>query len=152
MLQHLCVNPTQFAAARQILQGSEPLGNFERLAQETLNPDSVLHYRIEGGKDKLGRIRLSCKLEGRIDIACQRCLEAVEHIIETDKGFYLADTPERLDQMERELACEVGCDVEVIEAGHTLDLAALIEDEVLLGLPIVPMHPEGACRPPEDHV
>ncbi|MGO9446935.1 MAG: YceD family protein [Thiobacillaceae bacterium] len=152
MLQHLCVNPAQFAAARQILQGSEPLGNFERLAQETVNPDSVLHYRIEGGRDKLGRFQLRCKLEGRIDLACQRCLEAVGHVIDSDKGFYLADTPERADQMERELAGELGFDVEVIEAGHTLDLAALIEDEVLLGLPIVPMHPEGACRPPEDHV
>jgi uncharacterized metal-binding protein YceD (DUF177 family) len=31
-------------------------------------------------------------------------------------------------------------DIEVMVTGQSLDLAGLIEDEVLLGLPLVPMH------------
>jgi len=152
MFQHLSVNPAQFAATKQVLQESKPVGNFERLESETLNPEALLHYRIEGGKDKMGRIRLTLKLSGKLNVACQRCLGTIEHEIDADKIFYPADTPERLEQLERELAYEADSEVEVIEAGNTLDLATLIEDEVLLGLPAIPMHPEGACQLPEDTV
>lgn len=152
MFRRLNVNPLQFAAAKQVWQGEEPVGNFERLARETSNPETLLHYRIEGGKDKMGRIRLLCRLEGRVEQTCQRCLGPVECTINVNRIFYLADTPEKLERLERELAVEADPDIEVIEAGRTLDLAALIEDEVLLGLPVIPMHSGEACRPPADHV
>lgn len=152
MFQRLSVNPSQFATAKQVWQGSEPVGKFERLAQETLNPDALLHYRIEGSKDKIGRVRLIFTLEGRLELACQRCLGPVEHAFEVNKIFYPAETSERLEQLERELAVEADPDFEVIEVGRMLDLAALIEDEVLLGLPVIPMHPEGACQPTADTV
>jgi uncharacterized protein len=34
---------------------------------------------------------------------------------------------------------------DVIEADPELSIAGLIEDEVLLSLPLAPRHPEGAC-------
>jgi uncharacterized protein len=150
MFHRLSVNPAQFAAAKQVWQGSAPLGAFERLAQETLDPDTLLHYRIEGGKDKAGRVRLTCRLEVQTSIACQRCLGPIEHAIAVDKVFYPAESPERAEQLERELAVETSEDVEVIETGRMLDLATLIEDEVLLGLPLIPMHAEGMCHSPAD--
>ncbi len=150
MFHRLSVNPAQFAAAKQVWQGSAPLGAFERLAEETLDPDALLHYRIEGGKDKAGHVRLMCRLDGQASIACQRCLGAMEHTILTDKVMYPAESPERAEQLERELAVESSEDIEVIETGRVLDLATLIEDEVLLGLPLIPMHAEGMCDPPAD--
>jgi DUF177 domain-containing protein len=152
MFQRLSVNPTQFAAAKQVWQGSEPAGKFERLAGETLSPDALLHYRIEGSKDKMGRVRLILMLEGRLELACQRCLGPIEHVLEVNKIFYPVDASEKLEQLERELNVDADPDLEVIEVGRVLDLAALIEDEVLLGLPLIPMHPEGACRPSADLV
>jgi uncharacterized protein len=150
MFQRLSVNAAQFAAAKQLWQGSAPLRAFERLAQETLDPDALLHYRIEGGKDKTGHARLTCRVEGQVKIACQRCLGPIEHTIAADKVFYPAEGPARAEQLERELAVEASQDVEVIETGRMLDLATLIEDEVLLGLPLIPMHAEGTCSPPAD--
>lgn len=147
MFQRLSVNPMQFATAKQVWQGIEPVGKFERLAQETLNPDALLHYRIEGSKDKMGRVRLILTLEGRLELACQRCLGPIEHELEVNKIFYPVETSARLEQLERDLAFEADPAFEVIEVGRVLDLAALIEDEVLLGLPLIPMHPEGACQP-----
>jgi uncharacterized protein len=152
MFQRPSVNPEQFAAAKRVWQGSDPVGSFERLAQETLNPETLLHYRIEGGKDKLGRTRLLCRLDGRIDLTCQRCLGPVEQAILVDKILYPVESADRLEQLERELAINDDAGIEVIEVGRMLDLAALIEDEVLLGLPVIPMHPEGTCHPPADHV
>jgi uncharacterized protein len=148
MFQRLSVNPAQFAAAKQVWQGTAPLAAFERLAEETLDPDALLHYRIEGGKDKAGHVRLTCQLEGQASIACQRCLGPIAHTIAADKVFYPAESPERAEQLERELAVKDSEDVEVVEAGRMLDLATLIEDEVLLGLPLIPMHAEGMCHPP----
>jgi uncharacterized protein len=35
---------------------------------------------------------------------------------------------------------------DMIEASAALDVAALVEDEVLLSLPLAPRHPEGMCE------
>jgi uncharacterized protein len=37
--------------------------------------------------------------------------------------------------------------LDALVADPALDLAALVEDEILLGIPLVPMHPDGDCDP-----
>ncbi len=37
--------------------------------------------------------------------------------------------------------------LDALVADPALDLAALVEDEILLGIPLVPMHAEGDCDP-----
>ena len=113
------------------------VGDFERLAQEFVNPEAVLQYRICGGQDARGRPRLHCVVKGNVEMQCQRCLKPVSVAVECDRLLYLAASEADADRLESALADE---DIEVIVTGQTLDLAGVLEDEVLLSLPIVPMH------------
>lgn len=113
------------------------VGDFERLAQEFVNPEAVLQFRVCGGQDARGRLQLHCTVSGNVEMQCQRCLKPVSVAVDSDRLLYLAASEADADRLEAALADE---DIEVIVAGHNLDLAGVVEDEVLLNLPIVPMH------------
>ena len=113
------------------------VGDFERLAQEFVNPEAILQYRVCGGQDARGRPRLSCKVKAEVQMLCQRCLKPVSVAVEIDRLLYLAASEADAERLETALADE---GIEVIVTGPTLDLAGIVEDEVLLSLPIVPMH------------
>ena len=113
------------------------VGDFERLAQEFVDPEAVLQYRVSGEQDARGRPRLHCKVMGNLEMLCQRCLKPIDVAIASDRLLYIAASEAEADRLETALADE---DIEVMVTGQALDLAGVVEDEVLLSLPIVPMH------------
>lgn len=123
------------------------VGDFERLAQEFVNPEAVLHYRVCGGRDARGRAQLHCAVKAAVEMQCQRCLQPVSVAVDSDRLLYLAASEADADRLEAALADE---DIEVIVAGQNLDLAGVVEDEVLLSLPIVPMHENCSMGPAAD--
>jgi uncharacterized protein len=137
MLERPVVSPSNFAEKSRCWEGNTMVGDFERLAQEFVDPEAVLHYRICGMQDARGRPQLHCTVKAGVKMLCQRCLKPVGVTVDSDRLLYLAASEAEADRLEAALADE---DIEVMVAGQTLDLAGVIEDEVLLSLPIVPMH------------
>ncbi len=74
-------------------------------------------------------------------LICQRCLEPAVLGLDTecDVGFVASD--EAAKNLPRNYE-------PVILDDEALDLHELIEDELLLALPAVPMHPMGTCQHP----
>ena len=69
-------------------------------------------------------------------MTCSRWLEPVQlAALASDTRFQLAPREERAALEDREAES-----VEVIAAGPSLDLAALVEDEAILALPMAPAH------------
>jgi uncharacterized protein len=69
----------------------------------------------------------------------------MQHTVEIDRTVYLARTEvemERLDEMP---------DSDAILVGESLNLVELVEDEVLLSLPLAAMHAEGECPDTGSH-
>lgn len=81
------------------------------------------------------------QVKAQLPLVCQRCLQDMLHPIEEKVDFRLvADEPE-LTQAELE------AEDEALAATEPVDVLELIEDQLLLALPIVPMHdhcPPGA--------
>ena len=74
-------------------------------------------------------------------LQCQRCLQAMPHGLQVDREFRFvrsAAEAERLDETVEE---------DVLQLLPRLDLHELLEDELILSLPLVPRH-EGACPTP----
>jgi uncharacterized protein len=137
MFERPVVSPSNFAEKSHCWEGNTMLGDFERLTQEFVNPEAQLQYRVCGGQDARGRPRLRCTVKGNVKMICQRCLKPVDVAIDSDRLLYLADSEADAERLETALADE---DFEVIVTSQTLDLAGVVEDEVLLSLPLVPMH------------
>ena len=76
-----------------------------------------------------------------VRLSCQRCLEAVELPVECDVSLAVVGDDEaaaNLPQAYEPLVLE----------GERISLIDLIEDDLLLGLPVTPRHAEHACQAP----
>ncbi len=89
--------------------------------------------------DQRGSLSLQLSASGKVELPCQRCLGSMPYEVEVERTLYLARNEaemERLDALP---------DSDAIQAGETLNLVDLVEDEVLLSLPLATMHAEGEC-------
>ncbi len=89
--------------------------------------------------DQRGSLSLHVSINGAVGLTCQRCLGSMPYTVEVERTLYLARNEaelERLDALP---------DSDAIQAGERLSLVELVEDEVLLSLPLAPMHAEGEC-------
>ena len=136
-LQPIEVDPRRFCKDAQSWEVQSEVSAFPRLALEFTQ--GALFCRVIGRADQLGSLSLKVTVQGQVEMTCQRCLGAMQHTVEIDRVVYLARSEvemERLDEMPES---------DAILVGERLDLVDLVEDEVLLGLPLAAMHDAGQC-------
>ncbi|QTD43869.1 YceD family protein [Ottowia testudinis] len=129
-----------FADARAVLSGTDTLQKYERLAHELQAPapDLTVGWRAAGGPRKAssGSVypSIHLQIEAALPLTCQRCMGEVITEVEVDRHFlFVPDeaTAAALDDMS---------DDDVLAIAPDFNLAALIEDELLMALPLVPRH------------
>ncbi len=131
------VDPRRFCKDAQSWEIQSEVSAFPRLALEFTQ--GALFCRVTGRADALGSLSLHLIVRGDVELTCQRCLGGMQHAIEIDRMVYLARTDVELNRLD------ALPDSDAILVGETLSLVELVEDEVLLGLPLAPMHAEGKC-------
>jgi uncharacterized protein len=85
-------------------------------------------WRISGGHDGLGRPSLTVRIDGTVLLVCQRCLQPFGARVTQQTDLLLARD-----------------ETEVVLANTALDPRSLVEDELLLSLPLSPRHGEDEC-------
>ena len=86
------------------------------------------------------RTWLRLALATHVVLTCQRCLGALDVALDIERRFgFVAGEDEAA-------ALDAETDDDVLALARTLDLRELAEDELLLALPLVPMH--DGCSPP----
>ena len=137
MMQTVEVEPKRFCTGSQSWETRAAVSAFPRLAKEFTQGE--LFCRVDGSTDARGAMRLHVRVEGASTLRCQCCLSDLPHTLAIDHVVMLARDAAELDRLEADPDCDV------IPLENRLDLVALIEDEVLLGLPLAAMHAEGEC-------
>ncbi len=131
-----------FAQAGAKLAGHDSLLKYERLALEAkgLHPDLLVDWQAEGelraALGGMSQVWLHLKVRASFPMECQRCLTPVDIPLEVDRAFrFVADeaTAEALDDESEE---------DLLAMSREFDLRELIEDELLMALPVVPKHDE----------
>ena len=119
-----------------------------RLAEEasSINPGDGFHWQMKTHfADSPGsepRQILKIGLKGRIHLICQTCLQDFSLGLVQEGRFVVVATEAEADAFPMEDDQQ-----EPLVASQHFDLVSLIEDEVLLSLPLIPKHPEGVCQP-----
>ena len=82
-----------------------------------------------------GRVRAT------LELICQRCLEPMSLDLDLELRLGIVRSDEEAVALPAEYE-------PLVLKTDTVSLAALVEDELILGLPAAPLHPAGSCRPP----
>jgi uncharacterized protein len=131
--------PTRVDVARQVqarrmYAGTLPLAALRRLRGSLAADDGDVRYTIEFGKDALGISFLALHAEAGLPLLCQRTLEPFVHAVAIDQRLGL------IAEESEEAALPAGYEP-LLVAGGELNLAEVIEDELILALPVVPLKP-----------
>lgn len=145
MPQQLAIDSLRFSERGERQEGTVALADLPRLAPSLDSTEGVLAFVLQGGRGNRGEHLLSLVLNGLLQLCCQRCLKPVEVPLSVDVTYELKEELSDLPTQE-ELEND-SCDF--LLASRSMDLMALIEDEVLLALPAAPRHSE--CSLPETH-
>jgi uncharacterized protein len=145
-LQASRLNMQAFAQQGEALVETTPLHDLHRLTQEAhrtqdahdAQTGSVVKWRALGElREHTGAeadVWLRLEASTSIALTCQRCMQAVLIPLEVDQWYRFVAT-EDIAMAEDDASEE---DLLVMEP--QFDLLALLEDELLMALPLVPMH------------
>lgn len=134
------LNVPAFAAATASIQAADPVSNYPRLVAELAAPapDAVVHWEATAeerpGADGKPTAWLHLDAEAAVPLVCQRCLSPVDTLLSVDRWFrFVADeaTAEAEDEESEE---------DLLVISRDFDLHALIEDELLMEIPVTPVH------------
>lgn len=130
------IHPDRLSEKPLVLKGTFSPGELERLEDSLANGDGELHYTVTARLDHLRRRVVSCMIEGFVFLTCQSSLEAFRFAISVDDRLVLVGSESELPPVEEESETE---DYLVVE--EPLDIRDVVEDAVLLALPMVPRKP-----------
>jgi len=141
-MSHLpVIDGLEFARSGSKLEGAWPVAGFARLRDLLRSDSGVLGYELLGIAQDQGRPGLRLRVHGALQLVCQRCLDTLEYPLHIDTLLQLAATQAEVDAAPLDAEGP-----EQIVAAREMPVHELVEDEVLLALPIAPRHERCAAR------
>ena len=134
------LNVESLADEQADLRLSVPLTEFARLLPRLGGTTGAIDGRVRFGREA-GFAVASVEVSGAVPLVCQRCLELMSWPIEGSARVALIALESQADTVPQELE-------PLWAPGGRVSLRDLLEEEVLLCLPIVPLHAPGSpCKP-----
>ncbi len=134
------IDSMDFARNGSEMSGIVRVEELPRLLEISGDSEGIMSYSIRGGVDKYGVPMLDITIDGSCQLVCQRCLGVMNHVVQINSRLFLRSQVE-LDVLEDE-----GEEFDSILAEAQLDVPNLLEEEILLSLPIAPKHELDLCK------
>ena len=136
MSNDLVIHPERISERPEVFEGTADLHDLPGLEDLVADDRVTVHYKVTARLDPTRRKVVSCIIEGFVFLTCQTSLEPFRHDIAIDDRLVLVDTEAELPSVEEESETE-----DYLVADEPLDIRDLVEDAVLLALPMVPRKP-----------
>ena len=134
------IDSVEFARTGGHLSGVAPVNGLARLADSLFDAGGELKYELTGGIDPRQRLRLQLAVVGSINLLCQRCLGSLTFPVAVQANLLVLTGEAGGETAEID-------DLDGVPADAQTDVWSLVEDEVLLAIPLAPRHAEGQCSP-----
>ena len=131
MLQAAAIDGLALARNAAVLEGRLGMESLPRLAQSGCTA-AVLDFVLTGEINERGKSGLKLAVDGSVRLECQRCLGSLDFPVHLEAQLEFASSEAEITAADD--------DIERVVAGREMSVAALVEDEVLLVLPMVPKH------------
>jgi uncharacterized protein len=135
MSRRVVIDSLAFAREGGSLHGELPVAGLARLLDALSDSGGNIAYRLRGLTGPRNEPRLALEVDGVLSVRCQRCLEGIVHPVRIRSLLELVGDEKEPTQEEIEDDAK-----DFLVAEKELDVAALIEDELILALPVAPRH------------
>ena len=134
------IAPLKLARQGISLQGRFKLINMKRLAGSLVDSQGEVEVDLHFDIDESGVSYMQGHFNALVNVACQRCMNPMQISVEGDASVGFVASDERASSL---------ADVyePCVLTEDTAALIDLVEDELILALPIVSVHPDQACQP-----
>lgn len=135
----LKIDPKRYADSGQSLTGDVPLQALS-LPSEVLGiGQGVVHYRFNFGIDSENYVYIHGWVETELSLECSRCLKPMAKNFSSE--FYLSPvrTAEEAEKLPERYEA-------VFLTEDKLSVDRIVEEELILNLPIAPAHSTGDCQ------
>ena len=131
------VDPIQLADTGARLTGELPLKGMSRLVEACSDDVGSVRIDLQFERTRSDGLRtMSGTIAAQVHLTCQRCMAGMSFELEARPRLLLLRPGEHEDLLETG-------DAIVVE--HPVPLSALVEEELLLQMPMVPLHPADRC-------
>ncbi|MDG4550864.1 MAG: YceD family protein [Candidatus Contendobacter sp.] len=127
------VDPWRLAAESGRLNGALTLATLPRLAAVLNRADGVANVALLAGVDQRGVRFIEGTVRTEVELICQRCLGVLRLPLEAVVSLGLARNEAEADRLPEEYE-------PLLVAEGVIGVADLVEDELLLALPLIPRH------------
>lgn len=131
------IEPVRLAERGTRLAGILELSRMKRLSSSLYCADGCVEVAVQFDADDEGNRFVTGWWSTQLKVTCQRCLEPMEITLGRDIRLELVDGTRESGRMP--------VDFEPMRVCDTASLVEMVEDEVILALPMVLMHAAGVC-------
>jgi len=142
----ITIDPFKSAQRRLVCEGVFSISGMNRLLAVCENDSEQVIVKFSFHVDERGLNVLSGTASALVKLTCQRCTDAFEQELKTDFVFSpvknqdaIAELPPYYDAIE-------------LDENGEVNLIELVEEELMLELPLIPKHETKDCSAPADSV
>lgn len=140
-MKPILINNLEIAKSQEKLTGEINAQDSDRLT-EISNPQQLdklnIHFDLVGDDAKSHVPSMHLRVNATLPLVCQRCLGAMQFDTALAFDYVVSVTePEEADESD---------EIDWIESSREMNLTELIEDELLIAIPLAPRHVHN-CHP-----
>lgn len=129
------VDPLKYADQNKILDGVLPVQQLPRLVELLASEQGSVQAHLEFDRDEQKLRVLKGVLDAQVDMTCERCLQPVSKQIKSEFTLGIVLTDEDAKQLPKRYE-------PLLVEPESLELSEVIEEEMILSLPMFAYHQE----------
>lgn len=138
------VDVWRMVSGRRCFSGHIALADLPRLRDSLAHQDATVAYELAFDIDEFDQAFVELLVQGELPLICQRTLEVYRQPVTVSLRLGL------IRREDQEAALPPGYEAYVVPPDGQIALADLIEDELILALPLVPARPDSVTSRDED--
>jgi len=151
------VDATKLFARSGRIDAVVPFSRLSRLQPYLAASDGQAGVEFQFGVDPEGRKHLTGLIQAELSVTCQRCMQPMPLVVKCNLDLLVFNDQAELEKQQLQGLNALERDVLVLEElgekpgavgagpGEELNLVALVEDELILSLPLAPVHGDADC-------
>ncbi len=132
------INPSQLADQGARIEGRLELSNMSRLVEFLSSIQGSADFCLQFGRDSGGTRFIHSEIAANLMLKCQRCGQPVQVACELKADL----SPVLTDSQAKQLQTDYE---PLVTQGEPVSLLEMVEDELVLNLPMIAKHDYGEC-------